>query len=263
MKRTFTKTVLMHYFKLVFRSALFLTATGIYVYNRIRGNDDTFSSVEKEHAILIGIWVFFFVGMVMRLFPAGLESMGCQKQFRKNYLEAPGCHEITVKRKSKGVFLTFSSWILLNGAIGGLYIAGVIDKGILFLISLAYSVCDVICILFFCPFQTWFMKNKCCTTCRIYNWDYAMMFTPLVFIPNVYTWTLLGMALVLLVRWEYVFFRYPERFSEKCNRSLSCAMCKEKLCLHKKQLQGFLMKGRFDLSGNAIIKTIRGKRKKE
>jgi hypothetical protein len=59
---------------------------------------------------------------------------------------------------------------------------GILDDGIMILLCSAYSICDIICILFFCPFQTWFMKNKCCSTCRIYNWDYAMMFTPLFFV---------------------------------------------------------------------------------
>ena len=106
----------------------------------------------------------------------------------------------------------------------------------MFLLYCAYSVCDVICILFFCPFQSWFLKNKCCSACRIYNWDYAMMFTPLFFVRKGYTWSLLALSVALLVRWEIVFYRHPERFSEKTNEYLRCANCTEKLCVHKKQL---------------------------
>ena len=95
----------------------------------------------------------------------------------------------------------------------------------------------MICILFFCPFQTWFMKNRCCAVCRIYNWDFAMMFTPYLFIPNGYTWSLLGMSLLLLIRWEITVHRHPERFAENTNAALSCKNCEEKLCHHKKQLQ--------------------------
>ncbi|MBQ9750293.1 MAG: hypothetical protein IJV87_06925, partial [Clostridia bacterium] len=108
----------------------------------------------------------------------------------------------------------------------------------------AYGVCDMICILFFCPFQTWFMKNRCCTTCRIYNWDFAMMFTPFIFIPNVYTWSLLGFALALLARWEITVHKHPERFSEKTNACLSCKNCEEKLCHHKQELRGFWEKNK-------------------
>ena len=136
------------------------------------------------------------------------------------------------------------AWIGLNAIIGLLYYVHIIDREILLLISLAYSVCDMICILFFCPFQTWFMKNKCCTTCRIYNWDYAMMFTPMVFIPSLFSWSLLLFALLLLLRWEVSFRRHPERFLEETNCSLDCANCREKLCHHKKQLITFWNKNK-------------------
>lgn len=115
------------------------------------------------------------------------------------------------------------------------------------LLSLAYSVCDMICILFFCPFQTWFMKNKCCGSCRIYNWDYAMMFTPLIFVKGWYTWSILILAIGLLLNWELLVVKHPERFSESTNAALSCANCTEKLCSHKKQLQRFLRENRESL----------------
>ena len=79
------------------------------------------------------------------------------------------------------------------------------------------------------------MKNKCCSACRIYNWDYAMMFTPLFFIPRHYSWSLLALSVALLIRWEITFYLHPERFSEKTNDYLRCANCTEKLCAHKKQ----------------------------
>ena len=114
---------------------------------------------------------------------------------------------------------------------------GIFDDGIMLLLSCAYSVCDMICILFFCPFQTWFLKNKCCSTCRIYNWDYAMMFTPLFFVMKPYTWGLLALSVALLIRWEITFYLHPERFSEQTNDYLRCQNCTEKLCGHKKHLQ--------------------------
>ena len=127
-------------------------------------------------------------------------------------------------------------WISFNAVFGALYMLGIFDEGIMVLIASAYSVCDMICILFFCPFQSWFLKNKCCSACRIYNWDYAMMFTPLFFVRKLYSWTLLATSVILLFRWEITFFRFPERFSENTNDYLKCENCTEKLCSHKKQL---------------------------
>ena len=255
----------LHYFKLYFRSALLLGVLIFYIAKRAGGSRIVFAELADHPALmaLIGfIGVIVLVEMIFRFFPSSLESMGCQKQFAKNYIPREGA-----ERKKGGalpVLMVALAWILLNGAIGALYFLSVIDDGILFLVSLFYAVCDMICILFFCPFQTWFMKNKCCGSCRIYNWDYAMMFTPLVFIPHYFTWGLLGVALLLLFFWEIAAHLHPERFDEQTNECLSCAHCKEKLCHHKSQLRTFLRKNRerLRLKGNAVVEKVKHLTKK-
>lgn len=239
MKIKISKISSQHYVKLVYRSALFLAAAAVYIVNRVRRTGSLFGGYEDKPVILGFIWVVFAVEMLCRFFPAPTESMGCQKQFARNYVPRSGG---TADRRalSRGVPAVALSWIGLNAVIGVLYLTRVLDEGIVLLICLAFSVCDMICILFFCPFQTWMMKNKCCGSCRIYNWDYAMMFTPLLFVPRLYTWSLAAMSLALLVKWEIVFYRHPERFSENTNLSLTCGRCQEKLCHHKVQLQHFL-----------------------
>ncbi|MBR5446919.1 MAG: hypothetical protein IKV40_00700, partial [Clostridia bacterium] len=165
------------------------------------------------------------------------------KQFKKNYRPI-GEGRIPVNQPWYATALTALVWCGLNAVIGILRYFDVIDNGILVIICLFYSVCDLICILFFCPFQTWFMKNRCCTTCRIYNWDFAMMFTPLLFIPRLYTYSLLGCAVLLLIRWEVTYRIHPERFSTETNACLNCKNCEEKLCHHKIQLKGFIKKNK-------------------
>ena len=64
-----------------------------------------------------------------------------------------------------------------------------------------------------------------------------MMFTPLFFVRDPYAWSLLTMAVILMIRWELTFYLHPERFSEKTNDYLKCANCTEKLCSHKTQLK--------------------------
>ncbi len=254
----------LHYFKLVFRSVLFLCALVSYIVRRVREESIFLGNAARRPLILAVIGVVFLSEMVLRFFPSRFESMGCQKQFAGNYIPAvDGGAPPSTWRSTLAVLLV---WLLLNGAIGAIYFLGWIDAGILLLIALLYSVCDMICILFFCPFQTWFMKNKCCGSCRIYNWDYAMMFTPLVFIPHVYTWSLLGVALLLAAVWEISAWRHPERFHEQTNECLSCKNCKEKLCHHKSQLRHFLRKNkeRLLLKGNAVVQKVKSvtKRKK-
>lgn len=231
----------LHILKLIFRSCLLLATTILYVVNRIRQSGNLILDAEHKPFILSFIWLIFVIEMFFRFFPSRLESMGCQKQFKRNYRPIESTNEtknVTTSRSS--IIWIAVLWIVLNGIIGVVYYLHLIDDAILLLISLAYSVCDMICILFFCPFQTWFMKNKCCTSCRIYNWDYAMMFTPLVFTKDFFALSLFLFALLLLARWEITAHLYPERFSEATNESLSCVHCKEKLCHHKTQLRQFL-----------------------
>lgn len=233
----------MHFIKLFLRSALFLGVLCLYIMARIKGEVVFGEAKERLPILLLLIWIIYAVEMACRFFPSKLESPGCQKQFLRNY--KPTGKTKPRLQSWKATFSVAAAWFALNGVIGILYYAKLIDTGILILISLAYGVCDMICILFFCPFQTWFMKNRCCTDCRIYNWDFAMMFTPYIFIPRLYTWSLLALSLLLLLRWEITFRCHPERFSEETNACVSCKECTEKLCKHKKQLMNFIRKQKF------------------
>ncbi len=243
MKKLSTISAL-HYTKLVFRSLLLVAALLIYIIGRARGLSDPFHFLSGMGWLLLGIAIVFAIEMLLRFFPSPLESMGCQKQFARNYRP----REDTAGRVRLGTWRStlavLGAWLGLNGIFAVLYYTGVIDEGILLLIALFYSVSDMICILFFCPFQTWFMKNKCCGSCRIYNWDYAMMFTPLALIPSLLARALFAMALLLLIAWEISVAVHPERFSTATNACLSCENCREKLCHHKRQLRGFLKKNR-------------------
>ena len=229
----------LHLVKLILRALLLVGMTVLYILDRLHVLD-TQTLLAKFLFVPIIVWVFFVVEMLLRFFPSRLESMGCQKQFARNF--EPTGEEIPENQSWKTTALVAGVWLLLNGVIGLLYFLGVYDYPVLVIISLVFSMCDIICILYFCPFQTWFMKNRCCTTCRIYNWDFAMMFTPLVFIPSVYTYSLLGCAVLLLLRWEITYKLHPERFSPKTNKCLDCKNCKEKLCSHKTQLRSFIKK---------------------
>ena len=234
-KLRLTPVSLFHYFRLVYRSVLFIWLLVLYIIHRAGGQDAGLTAaIEKRPFIVSLICAVFIFEMILRFFPSRLESPGSQKQFARNYIKS-GKTDILIQ-DNNGVVLVLLIWICFNAVWGALYIKGIFDDGIMLLISCAYSVCDMVCILFFCPFQTWFLKNKCCATCRIYNWDSAMIFTPLFFVAKPYTWGLLALSIALLARWEITFYRYPERFSENTNDYLHCANCTEKLCTHKKQL---------------------------
>lgn len=241
-KKKLTNILKMHYIKLVYRSALFLAALIAYIVYYPESSSLVYLAAHEMPFIMALIWIVLAVEMACRFFPSKLESMGCQKQFARNY--RPTGTPVSEIKPMPGIrtFAVAAAWFTLNGAIGLLYYLNIIDEGILVLICLAYSICDMICILWFCPFESWFMRNRCCCTCRIYNWDFAMMCTPLIFIRSNYTGSLVLMSLIILAKWEITFRLHPERFSTQTNESLSCAMCEEKLCQHKTQLKSLWKK---------------------
>ncbi len=102
--------------------------------------------------------------------------------------------------------------------------------------SLFYFVFDMVCVVLWCPLQLLLMRNRCCTTCQIFNWDAIMVATPLLFVGGWYGGLLLAMALAILLRWEIAALRHPERFDELTNARLTCAQCKDKLCYLRKPL---------------------------
>ena len=224
-KSHLSRLYIYHYLKLGFRTLLFIAALLLYISGRSSGIHINLEDNTTYHIFRDILWIFFAFGMIMRLFPSKLETIGCQKQFKRNYV--PTDEETPKLTSWKSTFLLTVCWIGLNLIFGILYLTGIFDVGIMVLICLAYSVCDIVCILFFCPIRDWFLKNKCCADCRIYNWDYAMMFTPFVFIPHPYTWSLLGLSLVLLLIWEISYKLHPERFAKNTNACLDCKNCKE------------------------------------
>ena len=120
-------------------------------------------------------------------------------------------------------------WALLIGAIGLGHLFGVIDTVGLFMISVIFYVCDLICVLIWCPFRL-MMHTRCCTTCRIFNWDHLMMFSPLLFAGGFYALSLVILAALAWLVWEGCVLLYPERFWEVTNTALQCSECTDKLC---------------------------------
>ena len=256
-----SKISAMHYVKLIKRMALLVLGVVLYVVGYKANADATFGGLAgyKWYMVLVG--VILFVETAMRLYPLPIESMGARKHMKKYY--KPTTKDAVPDLPTwKQTFAIAAAWTALNGVFAFLYYTGVIDAGVLVLISVAYSICDMICILWFCPFQAWFLKNRCCASCRIYNWDFFMMATPLIFVPHPFAGVLVLLSVAVLVCWEVSYHRHPKRFSARTNACLSCGACQEKLCQHKRQLQGFLSKGKHRIEGNSFISLVIGKNDK-
>ena len=130
---------------------------------------------------------------------------------------------------TKAAYKVFLIWCGLIAAIGLLYFSGIIGRIGLFAVSVAFYVCDLICVLVWCPFRL-LMRTRCCTTCRIFNWDHLMMFSPLIFLGGFYAVSLVSMAVAAWLVWELCIMMYPERFWERSNAALRCSECTDKLC---------------------------------
>ena len=182
--------------------------------------------------ILWGIWV---VDMFLQIVPIKNKlPLGSMKLFESRFkpirekinYDALRSYILTT---SKAAYKVFLLWCALIAAIGVLYWLGLLGKTALFMISVLFYVCDLICVLIWCPFRL-LMKTRCCTTCRIFNWDHLMMFSPLSFMGGFYAISLVAMALLAWLIWELCILIYPERFWDKSNAALKCTECTDKLC---------------------------------
>ena len=220
-----------HWVELIIRSIIFLMTTAAYIIQRIT------DKIWFQYIVYGIILVFFMYKMIRRLIPNKKASKGNQKVFEYSYTPfeklKEGIMGIKKKEGNREAWSVAIVWLLLNGIIFTLYFCNVFDKGLLMVIAMAFSVCDIICILAVCPFQRIFMRNKCCNTCRIYNWDFAMMFTPLWVIPSFVNCLLVIQSLIVFVHWELTHKKHPERFYEETNCSLNCKNCKELMCKNK------------------------------
>lgn len=183
------------------------------------------------------VWAALMLSMAARFFPLSAESLGCQKEFAHRFRptgKQPSPQEI--RKADRGALWVLLFWVAANALFFLGHWRGWFDDRFMVCLAGFYGVCDIICILFFCPFQVWMMHNRCCTTCRIYNWDYLMMCTPLLCIPRWLTLSACAVALVLFLRWEHTYHRNQERFFESSNEALKCSQCQEHLCKYKRAM---------------------------
>jgi len=189
---------------------------------------------------MIAIWAIMMLMMAMHFIPPKVFTMALLKR-KEEKLDLDDSYDRSrlleyVQDQNVRAWKVMLIWVLLNGTIGMLYLIGILKVADLFMVSIFYFLCDYICILFYCPFQSNIMHNKCCVNCRIYDWGHFMMFTPMIFIRHFFSWTLFWLAVLVLIRWEIVYSRHPERFWEGSNRTLRCSNCKDKSCQIKKIL---------------------------
>lgn len=217
----------------LFRLTVFLLVGGVYL---LRPDRLDFTAQSLSWPLLL-LWGAVLVSMLSQLDANSGLTTGCLKQYPGRFDPVPNYDPQAlaqaVRRQDRGAARVAVVWLAVNLSFGLLYHRGLLQASALVLLCALAYLCDLVCVLFFCPFQFFLMGNRCCVNCRIFAWGSWMMAAPLMCVPHWYSWTLFGTGLLVLCVWEVRFRRYPERFWFGSNRNLQCASCKEQLCRYK------------------------------
>lgn len=230
-----SKTRKIYFLRLFGRCIVLLLAVLMYIFQKSEFDILSGANFFDGFSVLHILWAVWMWDMVLQLIPVKAHiSIGSQKVFSS--LFRPIKEKINKENLKKYIIDTTMAaykvmvlWVALVAVLGILYWQSIIGMAEIFLLSVFFYVADLICVLVWCPFRL-IMKNKCCTTCRIFNWDHLMMFAPFVLVPGIYSYTLAGFAISIWIVWEVCVFTYPERFWENSNMALKCSECTDKLC---------------------------------
>ena len=183
------------------------------------------------------LWLAWMLDMLWQLVPVKKRiviALGSQKHFRFRFQPIKEAFSMQALRRhiietTKAAYKVFAIWAVIVAAVSLLRTFDILSDTALFMITMVFYVCDLICVLIWCPFRL-IVKAKCCTTCRIFNWDHLMMFSPMLMVSGFYSRTLVLMAFADWLLWELCIMMYPERFWENSNAALRCTNCTDKLC---------------------------------
>lgn len=202
------------------------------------------------------VWVLLAHYMIVDLFLTKYRHPGSDKHFKQKYIPCeydPVELKKTKKFYDRGALFTALSFSALNIVIG-IIVFFIYKKGILYpvnqktsglillIFQLFYFASDFICVMFFCPFQKWMMKNRCCRTCRIFNWGAIMIEVPMIihmiiYGVSFYALSLSILGLIVFLKWEITLLAHPERFFEVSNKYLKCATCTDPFCKIKPKVK--------------------------
>lgn len=221
--------------RLVLRCLVFVAFVGLLAFRPEELEILQGGNFFRRFYVLHLLWFVWVVDMIYQLVPIKDKvPLGSQKLFLQrfkpikekiNYAALQNYIVSTTKAAYK-IFLIWGGFLVV---LGILYHSKILNDSMLLLISVAFYVCDLICVLIWCPFRL-ILRQRCCTTCRIFNWDHMMMFTPMMFIKGFYSISLLVLAFVVWCVWEIHILLFPERFWEHSNTALRCSECTDKLC---------------------------------
>ena len=199
---------------------------------------------------LIALWLWLLADFISRMLPLPWHPIGMMKWRKSRYIPRTPQPNAALLREEKRrfnrkllptllVYIIANSWYWLPCAAYALCgkpaFIGKLGAPELLLITMLYYFGDTVFILIFCPFRDLALKNRCCTACRIYNYDAIMTVTPLLLMPcTLFSASLLLIALLHAAIWEISLQCHPERFSLRFNAALACNSCHSGHCPQKR-----------------------------
>jgi hypothetical protein len=214
----------------------------------------------RHFSVLHILWAFWMWYMIEKLLPLkNYKPRGCRKYRRSEFRptqeyqrwksdrqeepstvqEFANTYNMQKRWYNRGAGIVALCWLLVAVILWLLQHWCILSNQMLLLLSCLFYIGDMVCILFWCPFRDVLMKNRCCTQCRIYNWDTLMLILPIVFVKGFYSYSLLAGACLVVGIWELTHLLYPERFYPVSNATLQCENCRGELgCIrlqHKKE----------------------------
>jgi hypothetical protein len=191
----------------------------------------------KVYHVLWALTVFI---LVKRMIPRFNKKISSRKIFGRFYQKAGNItprrdeqlHSLKA-RTDRGALKSAFYWLLLLADIALWRMVGMLSDTWICIIVLFFIFMDQFCVTVFCPFK-WLAGGKCCSTCRINNWGYLMAFSPLVFIQSFWSWSIVALSIIVVIQWEYLYHRFPERFYETHNAALMCRNCTVECTGHRK-----------------------------
>lgn len=161
----YMKTLMMKRYmvKLFIRVTVFVVVLIGYLFERERLIEFMTQPIRMGVTILHVLWLMFMAMMIFHIFPTEKLTMAHRKSKKKTYEEMPEYSKEElygfVQNQNIKAWVIMLIWLVFNAIFGLLYVLKIINEADLFMLSVFYFLSDYICILFFCPFQTYIMKN--------------------------------------------------------------------------------------------------------
>jgi len=235
---------------LCFRVMLLAVALLFYFVNReLLDFTNTFGLEGPETGIVfqVLVWIVLVFGMLFRIIPNKKITLGARKHYSQSFIAKPDIAQSNARsgctsdgtstapdaeaNLHRGAAMSALSWLIVSAAVlFSFHQLGILSPATVLLWTLLLSVVDLIFVIFLCPFQVLFMRNRCCEDCRIYNWDYFMMCAPLILFPSIFSVSLVLLSVVVLIRWEVAVKKHPHYFMKDKNAALGCEACEGAQC---------------------------------